>query len=179
MDERANVRNIAAAVGDVLRSISDAGFELRRTSHPTQETTEVNLFDELITSEPIREASRALFRDRHYARAVEEAFKCLNNAVRDKSGLASDGASLMRSTFSPNNPRLMLNGMQTQSERDEQQGYMDIYAGALTGIRNPRAHDHLLADTPENALQMIVLANHLMGKLDGAVPNTNQALNGE
>ena len=39
---------------------------------------------------------------------------------------------------------------------------------AMTGIRNPRAHESQLADTPESALEMIVLANHLMRKLDGA-----------
>lgn len=39
---------------------------------------------------------------------------------------------------------------------------------AMTGIRNPRAHESQLVDTPESALEMIVLANHLMRKLDRA-----------
>ena len=49
-------------------------------------------FDKVVSSEALRSASRGLFSDGHYARAVEEAFKCLNNAVKSKSGLAeSDG----------------------------------------------------------------------------------------
>ena len=31
----------------------------------------------------------------------------------------------------------------------------------MTGIRNPRAHESQPVDTPESALEMIVLANHL------------------
>ena len=52
--------------------------------------------------------------------------------------------------------------------KDEQRGYMDIFAGSMTGIRNPRAHEHDLADEPEVALELLVLANHLMRKLDAA-----------
>ncbi len=127
----------------------------------------LHLYDETITSPSLRNVSRALFRDRHYARSVEEAFKCLNNAVKDKSGLSSkDGADLMRRAFSANDPILILNGLSSTSERDEQRGYMEIYAGSMMGIRNPRAHDHQLNDHPKTALQLLVLANHLMDKLD-------------
>lgn len=169
MDEPRNYRENAAALGAFLRSINDAGFELRRADRPRPSRTWPDRFDELVTSEPLREASGALFRDGYYARAVEEAFKCLNSAVRDKSGeTGRDGAELMRRVFSVDSPTLKLNNLQTSSERNEQRGYMDIYAGAMTGIRNPRAHDHRLTDVPEAALEMIVLANHLMGKLDNA-----------
>ncbi len=169
MDDRSRVREFATAAGEFLRSINEAGYELRRVGQPSQGHTWPVLFDELITSEPLRDASGSLFRDRHYARAVEEAFKCLNNAVRDKSRLLNrDGAALMRQAFSVNSPTIKLSNLLTQSERDEQQGYMDIFAGAMTGIRNPRAHDHQLADEPEAALEMLLLANHLMRKLDGA-----------
>ena len=169
MNDRSRVREFAAAAGEFLRSINEAGYELRRVERASGARAWVEIFDELVTNEPLREASGSLFQDGHYARAVEESFKCLNNTVREKSGLTSqDGAALMRNAFSANNPVLNLNGFQTQSERDEQQGYMDIYAGAMTGIRNPRAHDHQLIDSPEAALEMITLANHLMRKLDAA-----------
>lgn len=168
MDERAKARNFAAAVGDLLSSINNAGFDLHRVGPPGPGRTWNDLFAELVTSEPLQQASGPLFRDAHYARAVEEAFKSLSNAVREKSGLSLDGSALMQRAFSQRNPILKLNEMQTQSENDEQVGYMGIYAGAMTGIRNPRAHESQLADTPESALEMIVLANHLMRKLDRA-----------
>lgn len=173
MVEPRNYRESPEALGAFLRSISEAGYELRRVGPPVPPLSWSDLFDELVTNEPLREASSSLFRSEHYARAVEEAFKCLNHAVREKSGLVQrDGADLMRAAFSVNNPVLKINDLSSTSKQNEQRGYMDIYAGAMTGIRNPRAHDHQLIDNPEAALEMIVLANHLMRKLDGSDAST-------
>lgn len=122
------------------------------------------LFDRLVVETDLVACTRQLFRDGHYSRAVEEAFKCLNNYIKQRIGSTIDGNSLMRNTFSPNSPLLKLNRMKTQSHRDEQQGYMDIYAGCMTGIRNPRAHEHTHQDDPSTALELIVFANHLMRK---------------
>ena len=129
----------------------------------------VSKFDELVTNGFLQSTCRDLFVDGHYARAVEEAFKCLNNKVKAKAGLNSlDGAAMMRNVFSQNKPKLKLNSLTTLSEKDEQLGYMDVFAGAMTGIRNPRAHDHQLEDEAEVALELLALANHLMRKLDGS-----------
>ena len=128
-------------------------------------------FDDLVTSGSLCAASRELFADGHYARAVGEAYKCLNNEVKARSGESNlDGDKLMRRVFSANSPILALNSLQSTSEKDEQRGYMDLFAGAMTGIRNPRAHEHL-EDDPDVALEMIVLANHLLRKLNGSVEN--------
>ncbi len=126
-------------------------------------------FDDLVTATELRSVSRKLFADGHYAQAVTQAFICLNNAVKDKSELSGeDGASLMRKAFSANKPTLRLNDNATQSEKDEQLGYMDIFAGAMTGIRNPRVHEHEFLDAPDCALELLALANHLFRKLDEA-----------
>ena len=127
-------------------------------------------FDESITLPTLRSASRELFKDGHYARAVEEAFKCLDNLVKEKSELPDAyGADLMRTAFSPKKPLLRLNDLLSKSQQDEQQGYMDIFAGSMTGIRNPRAHEHELVDEPEVALELLTLANHLMRQLKNAI----------
>ena len=169
MDGFSNGQDIADAMGNVLRSLSDAGYEVRRISGPLRAQESSNLFEELVTDNQLRQTSGPLFRDRHYARAVEEAFKYLNNAVKEKSGRTEgDGASLMQAVFSANAPILLLNAFQSKSEKDEQLGYMQIFAGSMTGIRNPRAHDHELVDEPDVALELLVLANHLMRQLNAA-----------
>ena len=71
----------------------------------------------------------------------------------------------MRRTFSANKPKLRFSDLKTTSESDEQRGYMELYAGAMTGIRNPRAHEHDLEDDPRVALELLTFANHLMRKL--------------
>ena len=169
MDESTSGQYIASVMGNMLRSFNDAGYELRRIPQQGEVSEPHDFFEELVTHHQLQRVSGPLFRDRHYARAVEEAFKLLNNAVKEKSEIANqDGAGLMRAAFSANSPIILLNTFQSQSDRDEQQGYMDIFAGSMTGIRNPRAHEHGLADGPEVALELLVLANHLMRKLDAA-----------
>ena len=124
-------------------------------------------FDQTVTDIRLRDTTQSLFSDGYYARAVEEGLKCLNNSVKEKSGLSTlDGDSLMRTAFSPNKPVLRLNRFKSQSEKDEQRGYMELYAGAMGGVRNPRAHEHLLKDAPEDALELLGIANHLMKKLE-------------
>ena len=175
MDESPNGRDIVSVMGDVLHTLNQAGYEIRRVAPPGAVSASHDRFEELVTDNQLQQTSGPLFRDSHYARAVEEAFKCLNNAVKDKSGIAQqDGAGLMRAVFSANSPVLKFRESESQSARDEQQGYMDIFAGSMTGIRNPRAHDHELTDGPDVALELLVLANHLMRKLNAATKNEPQ-----
>ena len=160
-------RKLLYAAKQVQSVVDDLG--LRSDRHRTEPSTLLEQFDGLITDPEIRSVSRELFEIQHYARAVGEAFKCLNNAVKIKAGLtAQDGAGLMRNAFSANNPILALNALSSTSEKDEQKGYMDIFAGTMTGVRNPRAHEHDLEDQPEVALELLTLANHLMRQLRAA-----------
>jgi uncharacterized protein (TIGR02391 family) len=113
-----------------------------------------------------REAS-SLYRDGHYANAIEDAVKALNAYVRYRSGETLDGTSLMQKVFSPNAPILRFNDMQDQSDKDEQQGFMMLFTGAVAGLRNPRAHK-LIKDDPERALEFIAFVSLLAKLLDGA-----------
>ena len=127
------------------------------------------LFDRLVTNDRLSQATRTRFRSRNFADAVEAAFKCLDNAVRDRSGLSDKGGSdLMFTVFNEKNPILKLNELHSTSDRNEQEGYKHLFAGAMAGIRNPRAHEHELRDDPKVALETLAFANHLMNKLDAA-----------
>ena len=148
------------------KTATEAGLgpKQRRADEP------ISLFDALITHSDLRSATRTLFSTGHYADAVRRGFICLDNAVRDKSGVSSKtGDSLMRTAFSANKPLLRLNDFLTDSDRNEQHGYMDLYAGSMRGIRNPRAHEAKVKDDCETALELLTLANHLMRRLDCAV----------
>jgi len=150
----------ASQVLSVARTIQQRADKLgvgrvRTNSNP-------NWYDSLITEQALVRATQKLFSDGHYGMAVEEAYKCLNNMVKKRSGLSADGASLMNSAFSAKSPILKLGNLTSQSDRDQQEGYMQIFAGCMTGIRNPRAHEHSYDDQPETALEMLVWANHLM-----------------
>lgn len=129
----------------------------------------INLYNEVITNKSLRKKTEKLFNDGHHARAVEEAYKLLDNLVKKKAYNLGQtdltGASLMQTVFSPKNPLLKLNEGISASEQNEQSGYMQILAGCMTGIRNPRAHDSDWEDTEQRALQLLVFANHLIERV--------------
>jgi hypothetical protein len=54
----------------------------------------------------IARAANGLYRNGHYANAIEDAVKALNNLVRLHSGGDGDGRSLMETVFSPKKPIL-------------------------------------------------------------------------
>ncbi len=122
-------------------------------------------FDDVVTDADLRAASRSLFQSGHYSQAVFEAFKLLNNLVKKKSKINDDGASLMNSAFSSKTPVLRLNALSTKSEQDEQLGYQLILAGSMTGVRNPRGHEHGNFDSKGTTIELLTLANHLVRKV--------------
>jgi uncharacterized protein (TIGR02391 family) len=114
----------------------------------------------------IAAAAGQLFRDGHYSNAIEDAVKALNALVRYRSGLELDGSNLMEAAFAPKNPVLSFNDLTDQSDLDEQRGFMQMFSGAVAGLRNPRAHK-LIKDDPERALEFIAFIS-LLAKLASA-----------
>ena len=130
----------------------------------------LGLYDALIDNVELRQTTRKIFADTHYALAVEEAFKCANNLVKRRSGNnLDDGSKLMQKVFSVDSPILSdLNPSEISVAKGSTTGYQMIMAGAMIGIRNPRAHEHAFPDEPKAALEMLALANHLMRLIDTA-----------
>jgi uncharacterized protein (TIGR02391 family) len=105
-----------------------------------------------------------LYRDGHYANAVEDAVKALHALVRMRSKVDNlDGSALMEHVFSPKNPVLRFNALADKSDQDEQKGFMMLFSGAVAGLRNPRAHK-LVQDDAERALEFIAFVS-LLAKL--------------
>lgn len=113
--------------------------------------------------------ARPRFEAGFFGDAVEASFKEVNDAVkrivRDVDGRELDGAGLMTTAFSPQNPIIRLTNLTTDTDKNIQQGYMQIMAGSMTGIRNPKAHGNLNPDSTK-ALHLICLASLLMHKVD-------------
>ena len=137
------------------------------TSKSVSDVPDKSQYDTLVTEPSLRKKTEQLFKDGHHARAVEEAYKLLDNIVKKRAGITDSktGASLMQHAFSAINPLLRLNAGVSTSEKDEQLGYMSILAGCMTGIRNPRAHESDWEDTEQRALQLLVFANHLIERV--------------
>ena len=76
----------------------------------------------------------------HYADAVEAAFKEVNTRVKSiykhRTSVEKDGSKLMQAAFSIQNPVIKLGDLSTETGINIQQGYMEMFAGAMIGIRS-------------------------------------------
>ena len=133
----------------------------------TESGRALRAYEGLDLHQEIARAAGDLYRGGHYANAIEDAVKALNDLVRLRSGQTEDGTSLMQKVFSPSQPILKFNDLADASESDEQKGFMMLFTGAVAGLRNPRAHK-LIKDDPERALEFIAFVSLLAKLLDGA-----------
>jgi uncharacterized protein (TIGR02391 family) len=98
-------------------------------------------FDRLNLHDRIRDVSRDLFVDGHPWDAVFAASKALVNYVKERSNRHDlDGAPLMTTVFSKNDPILAFNDLADKTDLNEQEGMMHLFVGAVLAIRNPGGH---------------------------------------
>ncbi len=150
-------------IGDTCKVCSGTGFI---------DLTKVNRQKEFIWDKihpRVKELAKPRFDIGHYADAVESALKDLNSIIKARVKEVTreelDGSSLMNRAFSLNNPVIVLDDLNTNSGRDIQKGYMQIFSGTMTGIRNPKAHDNITIDA-NRAIHLLYLASLLFYKLD-------------
>lgn len=113
--------------------------------------------------------AKCRFDNGHYADAVEAAFKEVNTRVKkiyiDRTSIEKDGAKLMQAAFSIQNPIIKFGDISTETGANIQQGYMEMFVGAMIGIRNPQAHNNLQI-SKDKAVRKLHFASMLMYKLD-------------
>jgi len=124
-------------------------------------------FWELIHKDVAVEA-QPRFRADQFADAVESALKVVAQKVRARTNLGLDGSELMHRAFAPKNPYLTFDDPIPSTRDSMQLGYMEIFAGAMTGIRNPKAHGLVRIDR-DRCIHFLFLASLLAFKVDEAV----------
>lgn len=118
---------------------------------------ESKIKDELWTS------IRSSYTSGNYSHSIKDAMSFVTEVLRDKSGLDGDGDSLVGQALGAGKnkkPKLMINRYQTQTEKDEQRGFMFVLKGLYAFIRNPRTHEQTL-DTEDVANRIILFIDYL------------------
>lgn len=168
MDVHSHLANVIEQAIGVIEADSD--FYKKLEEKPKNADRDYDVW--ALIHPQIAEVSKKRMNDGYYADAVEAACKTVNSRVRDivqdQTGEELDGAGLMRKAFSPGNPIIRIANVENKSGHDTQQGYMDIFAGVMTGIRNPKAHDNEII-TKEDALRKLIMISLLMFKIDSRV----------
>ncbi len=114
---------------------------------------------------------RAELTQGNYFHAVLEASKSVAEKLRQRTGLAGDGSSLVDEACSINaGPRLAFNALATDWERSEHNGLAMLLKGLFSTFRNPTAHAPRVAwaTSREEALDMLTLSSMLHRRLDSA-----------
>jgi uncharacterized protein (TIGR02391 family) len=90
--------------------------------------------------------------------------KAVEVAVRDAAGLAPDdiGKSLMRAAFEVKNGPLT----ELEAQEAERDARSDLFAGAIGSHKNPHSHRDVSLNDPDEAAEIIMLANHLLRIVD-------------
>src|SRR6266700_4616325 len=110
-----------AGLARALQREVDELVPLAQPTEPAEPTSidQATLYDILISDADLQSATRALFLNGHFASAVEEAYKYINNVVKSRSGQQHlDGSPLMEGAFGPASRRLRFNALKTVSQRD-------------------------------------------------------------
>jgi uncharacterized protein (TIGR02391 family) len=117
---------------------------------------------------------RAELVSNNYFHAVLEATKSVAEKIRQQSGLTSDGSQLVDDAFALGKagiPLLAFNSLQTDTERNEQNGMINLMKGMFSAFRNPTAHAAKISwtITEQDALDLLTLASLLHRRIDSAV----------
>jgi uncharacterized protein (TIGR02391 family) len=124
----------------------------------------IQLFDALQFHQRVIQASRGLFKDGHYAEAIFEAFKAVENFVRDKAKCDLYGKSLMAKVFDENKPLIQV-PEGGYFDKDVQEGFKFLFMGASQGIRNPKAHKDIKQNDPYITLEYLGFASFLLKRI--------------
>lgn len=111
--------------------------------------------------------------ERNWFHASLEAAKSVPERLRSMTGEQGDGAALVDAVLSlgtHGNPRVRINSLTTESERDEQKGFANLCKGVLGMFRNPIAHDPRVnrSVTDEELLELLMVLSMIHRRLDGA-----------
>lgn len=157
-----------ALLEQAVESLKERLAEHESLAEPAEQTygavTPAQRLRKEALNQKIRDKVSRLFEHGQYDTAVFEAMKAVEVAVRTAAGLTARdiGKDLMRKAFDVNAGSLT----DMQAEIAERQARSDLFAGAIGSYKNPHSHRNVALDDPDEAAEIIMLANHLLRIVD-------------
>ena len=112
-------------------------------------------------------AVRRSYESQAWSNAILDAVHHFSDVIRAKSGLQSDGTALAGQALGGKEPKIRLNRLATESERNVQAGVEQIARGLYQAIRNPRSHERF-EDSQRECDAIIVFVDYLLGVIGHA-----------
>ena len=162
------------AIGEILFGLDYLTAKVQGQS--TEEQTTINLWSYIHPL--IQKSSKKLFEDGHFANAAEDAFIEINDRVKQLFSIVKpgepvpDGEAAMTTVFSSNNPIVEFCDRSMTTGQNKQKGFMQMLAGAMSALRNPKAHSNAEQLSEEEAFRRLATASMLMYAIDDAVKHS-------
>lgn len=150
---------------EILNSFID---EIKDYWEGALELRNINAFEELLHP-LILEKSYQQYQDGHYRDAVLNSIIAVFDYIRERTNTSGDGSALIGQVFSLDNPKIVMSNLDSESGKNDQKGFMQIFMGAFQGIRNPKAHSLNNNLTPIKAGQYLVFASLLARRVEEAI----------
>jgi len=132
------------------------------------DSREIGDFSFLLHVEIIKHALDK-YNDGHLRSAVLDSMIAVFEFIRARTGIRDeDGDRLIGKVFSLEAPYLILSEIDTESGKNDQKGFMQIFKGVYQGIRNPKAHKLDTDLTKLKAAQYLVFASMLIRRIEEA-----------
>jgi uncharacterized protein (TIGR02391 family) len=143
----------------VPRVLSRRASRLAEEADPRRALSAQRLSQSLLHPK-IREDVWSLYHRGKYETAVFEAMKAVEVRVREAAGLTAKeiGINLMRKAFDAEAGPLT----DMSTERAEREARSHLFTGAIGSYKNPHSHRNVVLDDPDEAAEIILLANHLL-----------------
>ena len=151
---------------DKFEAITRKAFKY--TARSSSDVADLHPFDRHNIHECLPANVKKLFDDGHYSYATFEAFKFIDKEVSRLCSKSETGYRLMMTAFNEQNPLIKLNNLTSMSETDEQLGFKFLFAGGMSGIRNPRGHEYDVKDDIDACISHLVFGSMLLRKLEEA-----------
>ena len=130
--------------------------------------------------EKVRDRVKTYYENGQLGHAASEGVQIFCEIIRDFTGMTQDGRDLVNHAFGSapftTPPRLQLNDLATDSERNIQEGQGHLSRGVITGFRNPISHGPMDSTVPAlfselDCLNILSLVSYLVTRLDKATVN--------
>jgi uncharacterized protein (TIGR02391 family) len=149
------------AVGILNKAIIAAELQSKKSQFP-----QIG-FEELLHSVVIQ-SSLELYANGHLREAVLNSITAVFDYLRLRTGSYADGDRLIGEVCALNDPILIFSELDSDSRRNDQKGFMQIFKGAYQGIRNPKAHSLTHKLNPQKAAQYLIFASLLARRIEEA-----------
>lgn len=126
----------------------------------------------------IIKSSKKLYLDGHYTNAAEDAFIEVNSRLKNiyktlkpEETNVPDGVDLMHKIFTGTSPLLPLRNENSDTAKNIQEGFHFMFAGAMSALRNPKAHSNDETISADESMRRLIFASMLMFAVDEAARN--------